>query len=317
MSRNLAFESLKGILIYLVVVGHILTGDYTHILNQHFEINLRGIIYLFHMPLFFAVSGWFFNPDSSKTKILLWCKNLGIIFLVSALLHQILIIRKFDLSSLIKLVYAPFNHLWYIPALILMGIFCGTSFFKRFRNSRMFLVCLLLISITVKIVATACLDSTSLGLLKLPLRTIEFLPFFVFANRIRSSGCLNNGISFLLICAGIIGIFLQPYFDNNIISIVLYPTIMASFNFGLISFICSKFEKWTNFRVPPFALFGSRSLFIYLWHYLLIFAFNKLIPSSSLILNFTEGLLICFILALVNIILLKIEWKPLKFLGVR
>ena len=54
-SRILAFDLLKGIGILLVMVGHIEIPQ-----------TLRTIIYSFHMPLFFFVSGCFFKEVSLK-----------------------------------------------------------------------------------------------------------------------------------------------------------------------------------------------------------------------------------------------------------
>ena len=48
--RILAFDLLKGVGILLVILGHI---EIPH--------SLKTVIYSFHMPLFFFVSGCFFN----------------------------------------------------------------------------------------------------------------------------------------------------------------------------------------------------------------------------------------------------------------
>ncbi len=52
-------DSLKGILIVLVVLGHAIQGVY----GEDVESNrIWNIIYSFHMPAFFAISGFFVKP---------------------------------------------------------------------------------------------------------------------------------------------------------------------------------------------------------------------------------------------------------------
>lgn len=56
-SRSVLIDVLKGIGIILVVLGHITFGDQL----------VRKIIFSFHMPLFFFLSGVVTrNPDSKK-----------------------------------------------------------------------------------------------------------------------------------------------------------------------------------------------------------------------------------------------------------
>ena len=50
INRNITFDIIKAIGILLVIIGH---------LADNFKIFI-GIIYIFHMPLFFIVSGYFF-----------------------------------------------------------------------------------------------------------------------------------------------------------------------------------------------------------------------------------------------------------------
>lgn len=47
-------NALKGIGIILVVLGHLLAKDYPFV---------TPYIYMFHMPLFFFISGYLFKPD--------------------------------------------------------------------------------------------------------------------------------------------------------------------------------------------------------------------------------------------------------------
>lgn len=55
MKRLKWIDVLKGIGMYLVILGH------THFAS-------RGVIYAFHMPLFFLISGMFFSYKKISTK---------------------------------------------------------------------------------------------------------------------------------------------------------------------------------------------------------------------------------------------------------
>ena len=50
--RNLAFDQAKGLLIILVIIGHVVLGDMQ-------KTPVRMAIYFFHMPVFLAITGYF------------------------------------------------------------------------------------------------------------------------------------------------------------------------------------------------------------------------------------------------------------------
>lgn len=53
--RDISFDIAKGIGMFLVVMGHV------HGMNRTY-----GVIYSFHMPLFFLISGYFFKLIDKK-----------------------------------------------------------------------------------------------------------------------------------------------------------------------------------------------------------------------------------------------------------
>jgi fucose 4-O-acetylase-like acetyltransferase len=58
--RNRNIDGLKGFLIVMVIVGHILQGK----VLDNFG---RYVIYSFHMPLFVGLSGYLLNIDSIRS----------------------------------------------------------------------------------------------------------------------------------------------------------------------------------------------------------------------------------------------------------
>lgn len=59
MGRDLSFDFIKGVLIILVVLGHVIQGLYGIDNPDVWENLLFTIIYTFHMPLFIFISGYF------------------------------------------------------------------------------------------------------------------------------------------------------------------------------------------------------------------------------------------------------------------
>lgn len=70
--RSKSIDILKGIAIFLVVLGHAIQygNGIDYLSNQNFFDNLIfKIIYSFHMPLFMLISGYLFYYSISKKNI--------------------------------------------------------------------------------------------------------------------------------------------------------------------------------------------------------------------------------------------------------
>lgn len=75
--RNSFIDFVKGVLIFLVVLGHCIqygSGKYYFTRQSYFENILFKIIYSFHMPLFSLISGFlfFYSCQSHSEKALLF-----------------------------------------------------------------------------------------------------------------------------------------------------------------------------------------------------------------------------------------------------
>ena len=112
--RDSKIDSLKFILICLVIFGHCLEIFSLHMtpVTNH----LYQFIYLFHMPLFVFISGYFMNKSKSKEA---FCKSL-LLLLETYLVFQLpsyLLASIHGLKSPIVLLN-PSWAMWYLPALI-------------------------------------------------------------------------------------------------------------------------------------------------------------------------------------------------------
>ena len=69
MARDNRIDTLKGLLIILVVLGHVITTlDNVNIVNHA----VMGIIYIFHMPLFILISGYLTKSPEKQTARDMW-----------------------------------------------------------------------------------------------------------------------------------------------------------------------------------------------------------------------------------------------------
>lgn len=110
-------DILKGILIIIVIIGHVLTGS----LNNNI---VRYVIYGFHMPLFLAVSGFLIREEwLKKVSIKELYKKYQYRMLTPWLLASVayLVVTESILPSIpIDIFFRPYFHLWYILSLFIM-----------------------------------------------------------------------------------------------------------------------------------------------------------------------------------------------------
>ena len=141
--RNRSIDILKGMLIFMVVLGHALLGSLD-------ESPLRYLIYSFHMPAFFFVSGFLLNLEglrqASFTGIFkkYWRRMLRPWCIAWVVYTLYAVHSDMTLLAWIHNLYSPYYHLWFVPSLFLCVIIC-MLFVKRLKDNVMAevaLVCL-------------------------------------------------------------------------------------------------------------------------------------------------------------------------------
>ncbi len=135
--RDLSWDILKGILILLVVAAHAIADIYFKKGEYVWYNDIFNIIYLFHMPLFIFVSGYFAhsigNKDfkefiSSKTKRLLlpWIVWTSIFFVIHFVFDK-LPYPKDNMNGIIKyclvIVYQNYTKIWYLICIFALSFF--------------------------------------------------------------------------------------------------------------------------------------------------------------------------------------------------
>lgn len=129
--RNLFFDFAKGLLIFLVVLGHCLNE--LHI--QHSQGLLDRWINSFHMPAFMFVSGWFawHALDKGLTNIVInKLKRLAIPALIWSFV--IFLQRIFMGESIsIRLFYDSCRCMWFLWCLLALFIISGILWNSKYR----------------------------------------------------------------------------------------------------------------------------------------------------------------------------------------
>lgn len=109
--RISSLDAMKGLLIILVVLGHVIQSNY---LNYQHEFSFR-LIYSFHMPLFFLISGYLNYKEKHDNKLInRRAVQLLVPFVVWALLTPFLENGDFNINRFVKILLYPDNGLWFL-----------------------------------------------------------------------------------------------------------------------------------------------------------------------------------------------------------
>ena len=122
-SRERKWDFLRGIAIYLVILGHTIQwmdADWKH--NPLFE----GI-YSFHMPLFMFISGYFLRNNLQQIAFWKWQKQktrqLLIPSLFNSLIYSALLLIPISWGISTRLAQWDTQALWYLNVLWLLLVF--------------------------------------------------------------------------------------------------------------------------------------------------------------------------------------------------
>lgn len=176
--RNCLFDNLKCLLIFLVVYGHFIENFQSIYASESTRI-VYQFIYLFHMPGFVFVSGYFARKGDVKIfeKVLLnQIVPLFFFQLVFEVFHWI-VFHEFSGKTLDL---APYWILWYLLSLAFWRISFQLLYKIRF---------LLVISVVFALVAGMV---NSIGYPLSISRTVVLFPFFVLGNIFKEKGIVEK-----------------------------------------------------------------------------------------------------------------------------
>ena len=112
-------DSIKGVLVILVFVGHLIPGELSEMLP-------RNIIYSFHMPVFIVLTGFLFKAEAQPARFRDFMKKYGSRLLLPWAIAMVLyffvqqgaVRQNITWEIALRYLYYPYYHLWYIVGII-------------------------------------------------------------------------------------------------------------------------------------------------------------------------------------------------------
>lgn len=266
--RNYKFDNIKFLLMFLVLLGHSLElfkGDERKLLYQ--------IIYLFHMPAFIFITGYFakFQPK----KII---QRYVITYFVFQTIYQIFDAVVLEETLEFSLQYTkPYWHLWFLMA---AGMYLAMIPFINTEKKKYQVVIIVIVILTSLL---AGYDKTVGYTLTLS-RFMTFMPFFVIGYfcgkykklmkyKIDKNQKQIIGIGSILICV----VSMYWLKSENIKTTILYGSInyeQASYHMGIrglllifaIAWIIALLFLIPNREIPIISKCGQHTFWVFILH---------------------------------------------------
>ena len=320
--RLIWLDCCKGFAIICVVIGHIADGylkanmfpDHTRLLE-----NIFNVIYLFHMPLFFCLSGIAFylaycknknNKNKNKRKMAAQIVNLLWIYILFSVLLWVMkfvfsgtVNHEVSINDLYMIPLKPIGEYWYLYALLFFYLLGSvTSKLQPTLECGLF-------GITFLISCTTAFISYN-GVF--PLKTILYYFVFFFLGIILGKTELSGGIIenkkivVATVILSIISVILTVILHVNVSKIPFFATICGTITTLAIICIFRRTVKWNMLQK-----IGAYSLDIYLLHTFITAASRKMLFKVG-ITSFYPNILINFIMAMCLPIVISFVLKKIN-----
>lgn len=277
MKRTAYFDNAKAILIYLVVLGHLMSGYLKE--NEYLD-TLYLVIYLFHMPAFILVSGHF----SRKIKCLGDIKKIGKTLLLPYVIFQLLYslyYRNIFGDGVEIEFFEPRYALWFLLSMVMWKIMLWV-----FGGHKGMILVSVVVSLLVGYISEVN-DWLSLS------RTFFFFPFFLigyYLNRENFAKLKNKwNIRIASILASGLVLFVYLYGDVRWKEWFLGRVPYEDISYGILeSGVFSRLFIYVLMMVSTYIFLtlvpkgkrwytdiGGKTLCVYLLHLFIIRAFKE------------------------------------------
>ncbi|ENJ2863932.1 acyltransferase family protein [Vibrio parahaemolyticus] len=296
MVRNNAFDAAKGLLIILVILGHVLLGSISENVG-------REAIYFFHMPIFLAISGFYISDhilSCSIADVFKKYKNKLIIpFCVAFIFYtslKIIINGELDFKTIVFSFLYPFYHLWYVPAVLIFIFYIRIINAIKIRCSILFyFICFVFFASTIYFEGYG--QDAFQGTVYHLLGDKRFYYFFSYFYLGYLLSKFKFKMSFDFIIASLLLSFVvYTYSDAPLILGLAKFTA----NISLILIFITLFGFGANYFSSFFSKVGMVSLPIYLWHVLPILFLKKISLNDSEYYSFSLVVISIFLIIVVN-----------------
>lgn len=284
-ARNTKIDLLKGFLITFVILGHAIPGNVNTVISRY-------LIYSFHMPMFFGISGYLFNTDKTfkPTK---YVKRIIIPYVIAALVFFVL---NFDFNAgvnavgLIKELIFGFSwyHLWYVISyLVIVFLFTAVKKVPMWIKLIAFLAVFLAVKINFDQLSNS--SNTIVKLFFNAVKPYNFL-FFAIGNALRDFEIKKPLVKALSVAALIlIGIRVYDFYCMENIYFETFEFLLL--NVVLLFLMAAFVKSDVKIRIKPFEDIGKDSLFFYLYHMVFIIVLRRFAGDNAVLM--TVGALGC------------------------
>lgn len=312
MNRNPYFDNAKALLIILVVLGHTISD----VFNENRMItSVYMFIYLFHMPAFILVSGYFSRRIVKYKEVLKLVKKLLIPYLIFQVIYTVYYTKLFG-DNLDFSIMDPRWALWF-----LLSTFFWNIMLIAFGNRKIGIVLSFVISLLIGY-AGEVNETLTLS------RTFFFFPFFLMGYFLNEQHFewIKNKRNVILSWILLFLLFLVVYKYGNIewrewlYGRKPYEEIMGkSTDFGylyrLIAYIVMGVSTYLFLSIVPkrrlkITNIGSITLVVYLLHMFLL----KFIQESILYKWITDNEYYLLLLIVPIIVIFVLTRKPVVIL---
>jgi fucose 4-O-acetylase-like acetyltransferase len=305
--RSKYFDNAKFILIFLVVFGHLISP-----LKEHDGIlfTLYTVIFLFHMPAFILISGYFAKGYKKKGYFIKSIKKILLPYFIFQMIYSIYYYLNGQENNIEFDFLHPHWSLWFLMSLFFWNLLL--YLFARLRWRGFFIAIVLGIAIGFVDHAGSFLSLS---------RTFVFFPYFLLGfllngdqlkKVIRARYSLPVGI---IIIIGTF-IFFGFSFPQDAVPWLLGDTsyanmggkelvdgLLRGLQYGLTLIVVFGFLALIPSNQFKVTKIGERTLYVYLLHGFIIKSLQEILPNKSII-SISGNYLLLFVLSFMICIVL-------------
>ena len=268
---NKSIDTLKGILIITVIIGHILRGS----LDENI---IRYFIYSFHMPAFFYISGYLIRIEGLVDKTYksifkkYWQRMIKEWFIAFIIYTTYAVYHNFSIKNILYNCYNPYYHLWFVPALFLMILIVRIAFEDAKKRTT---VSILLTCISILLYNLSNTQYSISGAYNCSLLFFFLLGIFTH----KRLNINNIRWEYTLVYYIVIVFFINIFIDNTIAFYRMFIELPLITFLCIFCFLPIISENKIHNEVLEYC--GKHSLQIYLWHMIPVIILQKLFPNTT------------------------------------